>query len=145
MITIICGDRNCIDYTILEKAIDRSGFIITETYSGHAKGSDALGEMWAKANNVPVKLFPAKWNEIKSKNAVIKTRINPWTKKQEKYNVNAGRQRNQEMIDAGAECVIALQPYGETSGTQHTIKLAHKKGIPVYVLERENKDYEYKF
>ena len=59
---------------------------------------------------------------------------------------NAGKDYEPVMLEQyESDAAICLQPYGETSGTQHTIKLARKKGIPVYVQEREDKDYEYKF
>ena len=144
MKVIIAGDRECIDYDLLERSIKESGFDITEIVSGGARGADALGEMWAKKNNVPVKKFPAKWDDIKAKGAVVKVRENPWTHKKEKYNTNAGFTRNSEMI-LYADAVIALQPNGKTPGTQHTIKEAIKKGLSVYVYEKEDKDYEYKF
>jgi hypothetical protein len=141
---IIAGDRTIIDYDLLEKAISKAGFDITEVVSGGAKGGDLLGEMWAKAHNIPVKVFKADWNNIKVKGVKIKERRNPFNGKMEKYNVDAGFARNKLMVEY-ADAAICLQPYGETSGTQHTIKLARKKGIPVYVQEREDKDYEYQF
>src|SRR5687768_5539022 len=118
MRVIIAGDRDCTDLKLVEEAVKESGFKITIVISGGAKGGDKLGEDWAKANKVKVEVKEADWNDLKAKGAVIKT--NTWGKK---YNANAGFARNSEMIEV-ADAVIALQPNGETSGTQDTIKKA---------------------
>ena len=139
MKVIIAGDRECIDYDLLERAIEQSGFEVTEVVSGGARGGDKLGELWAKAHKVPVKVFAADWNNIKAKGAIVK--VNQWKKK---YNANAGFERNQQMADY-AEALIALQPDGPTSGTQDMIKRAKKRGIPIHVYEKQDSEYEYKF
>ncbi|MFC5799093.1 SLOG family protein [Streptomyces formicae] len=48
----------------------------------------------------------------------------------------AGPERNQRMIEAGADLVLAF-PLPEGSGTQHTMKLAAEAGIEVRVIEHE--------
>lgn len=144
MIVIICGSRNFNNYDTVEKAIQQSGFDVSMVYSGHCKGVDLLGEMWAKEHNIPCKIFPAKWNDLKHPNALIKTRENPWTHKKEKYCHNAGNLRNEEMLNAGAEAVIAIQEE-VTPGTQHMIRIAKKKGIPVYIYTKSDDEYEYRF
>ena len=144
MIVIICGSRNFNNYDVVEKAIKKSGFNITTVYSGGAKGADALGEAWAKLNNIPIVQFPAKWNDLKQANAMIKTRENPWTHKKERYCHNAGILRNEEMLNSGAEAVIAIQEE-VTPGTQHMIKIAKQKDIPVYIYQKEDQDYDYQF
>lgn len=139
MRVIIAGDREFDNYDMLEKAILQSGFEITEVVSGGARGADQLGEMWAKAHKIPVKVFEADWNNIKAKGAVVKT--NQWHKK---YNANAGFDRNQQMADY-AEALIALQPDGVTPGTQDMVRRAKKNNIPVYVYEKSASEYEYEF
>jgi hypothetical protein len=110
MRTIIAGSRSCTDYSILEEAIKSCGWTPTIVISGNARGADILGEMWAKNNNVPREIFPAKW-DIHGK--------------------SAGYIRNTEMVE-NAEAVIALWD-GKSRGTQHTINLATKKGLTCYV------------
>lgn len=143
---IICGDRNTDDYSILQEAAKQSGFKITEVVSGGAKGADALGEKYAKDNKIKLKVFKAEWDNLDVEGAKIKERINPWTKKVEKYNASAGFNRNSDMVNY-ADAVIALQPDGDTSGTQDTIKKSKEKGIPVFVFpqEKEKKESKYKF
>jgi len=142
---IICGDRSCTDYSLVEEAVKESGFKIKEVVSGECKGGDKLGEEWANNNGIRIKPFPADWNDLTSKDAVVKERMNPWKKKKEKYNSNAGFSRNSQMVDY-AEAVIALQPNGETGGTSDCIAKARKKGIPVFIWpSEEKKEYDYVF
>ena len=144
MKVIIAGDREMNDINLVETAIEQSGFEITELISGGARGADKMGELWARAHNVPIKVFKAEWDNIKAEGARIKARQNPWTKKMEKYNANAGFQRNEEMATY-AEALIALQPDGPTHGTQDMIKRAKAHGLTIYVYEKADEDYEYQF
>lgn len=74
MRVIIAGDRELEDINMVTKAIEQSGFDITELVSGGARGTDKMGELWARANHVPIKVFQADWNNIKVDGARIKTR-----------------------------------------------------------------------
>jgi hypothetical protein len=123
MKVIIAGDRYCTNYKILERAIKESNFSISEVISGGARGSDTLGECFARNNNIPYKVFHADWDNIQQKQAVVKTRINPWN----------------------ADALIALQPNGNTNGTQHMIKMAKKYNLSIYIYEKSKEDYEYQF
>ena len=142
MKTIIAGDRECDNIDLIELATKESGFEITEIVSGGARGADKCGEIWAKIHDIPVKVFCAEWNNLKQSNANIKTRTNPWNKKKEKYNSNAGFYRNEEMAKY-ADALIALQPQGPTPGTTHMIKMAKKYGLKIYIYE--NREYDYDF
>lgn len=125
---IIAGDRdiNEDDLHLINIAVQQSGFHITTVISGKAQGGDRLGEKWAKLNKIRVQEFPADWKDLTVPGAVIKTgKFGP-------YNAKAGFDRNQDMADA-AEALIALQPNGDSSGTQDMIERARKKGIPVFV------------
>ena len=128
----------------MAQAITESGFKITEVISGDAKGVDKIGEMWAKVNNIPVTKFPAEWNNLKQAGAIIKTRQNPWKKKKEKYNANAGFYRNEEMAKY-SDALIAIQVEGDTPGTQHMIKTAQKYNLKIFVYKKKDEDYEYQF
>lgn len=139
MKTIIAGPRTCEDYEIVLKAIEKSGFEITEVVSGNANGIDKLGERYAQENKLKLKLFPADWNNLKQKGAVIAT--NKWGKK---YNKNSGFFRNEEMRDY-ADALIAIN-IGDTPGTGHMIKIAKEKGLKVFVYEEDNaEDFGYEF
>lgn len=130
MRVIIAGDRDCDDFNFLLEAITQAkkqGIEITEVVSGAAKGGDELGEQWARMHDIPIRQFKPNWNDITVPGAKIKT--NQWGKQ---YNALAGFVRNQEMADYG-EALIALQPNGNTNGTQDMIKRAKEKGIKIYV------------
>lgn len=110
MKTIIAGSRSISLLSDIRRAVDSSGFKITEVVSGGARGADALGEMYANAKGIPVKLFPADWN---------------------KYGKSAGPVRNAQMA-AYAEALIAVWD-GESRGTKNMIEQAKLKGLAVYV------------
>lgn len=114
MRAIIAGSRDINDYALLEKAIDESGFDISEVVSGGANGVDKLGERWARERGIPVKKFPAEWD---------------------KYGRAAGPIRNGEMAqyakqDYGA--LIALTTGGP--GTTNVISHAREAGLKTHVV-----------
>ena len=116
MKTIIAGSRSIKDLKVLEKAIQvqrMSGLgNITEVVCGCATGVDFLGQLWAKANNIPIKQFPADWN---------------------KHGRGAGFIRNIEMAKY-ADVLLAIWD-GESKGTQHMIRTATAQGLEVHVFK----------
>jgi hypothetical protein len=117
MKTIIAGSRGIDDLTIVNDAVQCSGFTITEVVSGTARGVDRLGEEWANINEKPIKRFPAKWDT---------------------HGKSAGVIRNVEMARY-AEALIAIWD-GESRGTKHMIDVARQKGLQVYVYIKDNDD-----
>ena len=139
MKVIIAGGRDFEDYEMVKKAIEQSGFDITEVVSGGAKGADSLGERWAGENGIPITKFPAKWNDLKAPGVAIRT--NRWGKK---YNANAGFDRNGDMAKyVGPEGGLIALPGG--NGTKNMIKLANKHKVRVHVYQLQDEDYEYQF
>jgi len=110
MITIIAGSRSCIEYNEILHAIKECPWRVTKVISGGARGADALGEKWAKRNNIPTEIFYADW---------------------EKYGRRAGYLRNEVMADH-AQALIALWD-GESRGTKHMINIAERKALDVFV------------
>lgn len=125
MKTIIAGSRTISEYSYIKKAIEDSGFNITEIVSGTAMGVDMLGERWADNNAVPISQFPADWKNIDVPNAVIRTN------KYGSYNAIAGHQRNAEM-GKYADALIAVWD-GNSKGTLNMIKFMQKQGKPVFI------------
>lgn len=111
MKVIIAGSRNIDSYAVVDDAINQSGFDITEVISGKARGVDSLGEVWADNNNIPVKDFPADWDNEE----------------------DAGFARNDRMGDYG-DALIAIR-LGDSSGTSHMIRSATKRGLRVFVYQ----------
>lgn len=110
MKVIIAGGRDFTNYALVEEAIKRSAFEITQVVSGNAKGVDTLGEVWALANNVPVEAFPADWAT---------------------HGRAAGPIRNREMADY-ADALIAIWD-GESKGTANMIMQARNKKLNVFI------------
>jgi len=110
MRVIIAGSRNIVNYDIVEEAIEKSKFTISEVVSGAAKGVDTLGEEWAENNKKYCKRFPADWDT---------------------YGKSAGIIRNVHMADY-ADALIAVWN-GSSRGTQHMIKTAKDRNLKVFV------------
>jgi len=120
MKTIIAGSRTITPEQFADIATKHiNPKDVTEVVSGTARGADQLGEFWADLHNIPVKRFPAKWNE---------------------FGKSAGYRRNAEMAQY-ADALIAIWD-GESKGTQHMINLARKEGLMIYVYSPENKQQE---
>lgn len=118
MKTIIAGSRRITDYEIIKESIKESPYSISEIVSGGARGVDKLGEKWAWENNIPIRQFPAEWNNGKK----------------------AGFLKNAEMGDY-ADTLIAIWD-GKSNGTKHMIDYATKKCLNVFVKIIEFKTSE---
>lgn len=110
MKVIIAGSRTINSYESVCQAIRNSQFDITEVVSGTARGVDQMGERWAAENNIPVKRFPANWNE---------------------YGKKAGYLRNKEMAEYAQSAIILWDC--ESKGTRHMIQLARRYGLTVFI------------
>lgn len=145
MKVIIAGSRSVNDSDLVDKVVleglEALAIGVTEVVSGGAKGADKLGELWAKQNDIPVKQFIPEWDNIKAEGAKVKERVNPWTKKKEKYNCLAGFTRNQQMAEY-ADALIAIDM--GTNGTADMIERMKKEGKPVYVYPPTGEE-EYDF
>lgn len=114
---IIAGSRSCPeDSTILKDKINKILFNIdcydAEIVSGTCKGTDILGENYAKDNNLPIKQFPADWD---------------------KHGKKAGYIRNKEMAEYATHLISLWD--GESKGTKMMIDLAKRNGLKVRVIE----------
>lgn len=79
----------------------------SEIISGGAKGADKFGEEAAKTLDIPIRQFPAKWNDFGRK---------------------AGMMRNKQMAEYADACI--LLPGGV--GTANMKKEALNRGLIVY-------------
>lgn len=115
MRVIVAGSRGIDSYDLTVRAIEQSGFVITELVSGDASaGADRHGPVWADQNGVLVTRFPAKW---------------------EKQGRAAGKIRNSKMAKYAAEVqggLVALWD-GKSAGTRDMIAKARYRGLKVYV------------
>lgn len=79
-------------------------------YSGKARGIDTFGEQWAKERDIPVRGFPAQWNE---------------------FGKGAGFIRNVEMAEAATHLLAVWD--GESRGTKHMIDTMVRMGKKVWI------------
>ena len=110
MKVIIAGSRGAKEYKDILKAIQESGFEITEIISGGALGVDRLGEKYAIEHSIPFQRFLPDWKRFKR---------------------GAGMVRNAEMAK-NADALIAVWD-GTSKGTKNMIKTATNYGLKVYV------------
>lgn len=115
MRTIIVGSRTILDVKKVYRAVADSDFNVTEVVSGCAKGVDLLGEEFAINMGIPIKKFPADWDN---------------------YGKSAGYIRNLAMAEY-ADALVAIWD-GESKGTKHMIDIATKLGLKVYVYTTKN-------
>lgn len=114
---IIAGSRNFSDYRLLKDKCLKilSKKIMTDNVvviSGGARGTDVLGERFAKELGLQLLVFPADWV---------------------KYGKSAGYKRNLIMSE-NADALIAFWN-GESLGTQHMIDIMIKSNKPYRVIQ----------
>jgi hypothetical protein len=105
---IIAGSRDINDVQLVERAIQESGFVITEVVCGMARGVDTIGRLWAERNKIHVAHFPADWN---------------------RFGKRAGHLRNAEMADY-AEALICI--HHDSPGSLDMVQLARARGLKIY-------------
>ncbi len=115
---IIAGSRNFNNKELLYKKVDE---ILTtvhddiEIVTGHCRGADMLGELYAINHNINFITFPALWGV---------------------YGKSAGYIRNYNMAKyAGKNGILIAFPIGESKGTRMMIKIAKQIGMKVYIIE----------
>ncbi|MGY5127376.1 DUF2493 domain-containing protein [Streptomyces nigrescens] len=94
---------------------------------GAADGADTLADLWARGQGLDVETHPADWDHCgpDCPPGHLKTRARGG-----EYCPTAGPRRNQRMVDAGADLVVAF-PLGRSTGTRDCMRRAEKAGLPV--------------
>lgn len=136
---LVCGGRKYNDREALFLALDGivSDFYLPTPHgedlprgfdlrivNGGASGADKLATEWAKSRCWTFKEYPAQWDDIEVKGAVIRTR--PGGKK---YNVLAGHWRNRKMLNEEKIDLVLAAPGG--TGTANMCRIAEEAGIEV--------------
>lgn len=122
MRVLVCGGRNFTDYEALAIALGMAHLIrgpFTEVIHGGAKGADALAGQWARAKNVPVRVYHADWR---------------------RYGDKAGTIRNAMMLKDGKPTRVIAFPGG--AGTADMIAKAKAARIPVWEVKMKTRKIE---
>lgn len=126
MRVIIAGSRNLFwnekVFEFINKTIIENNISVDEVVSGKAQGVDALGELWAKDNNIVVKDFPANWDL---------------------YGKSAGFRRNTEM--SAYSDILILVRLDASIGSTHMLEIAKKDGLLTYVLDLKQEEVPTQF
>lgn len=119
MRVIVCGsrrwnDRQAISSRLADLVCDHPGEEIT-IVEGDGGNADKMAGQEALKGGLLVEPHPADWK---------------------RHGKSAGYVRNAEMVELGADLVIAFWD-GRSKGTQHTMDLARAAGIPVDVIREK--------
>lgn len=110
---IVAGSRSYEEmdrvFTYLDRAHEQTPF--TEIVSGLARGPDMYGKWWAESRGIPVKEFPADWDNLGRK---------------------AGPLRNIQMGDYADALIAFLKK--DSKGTKHMIQYMTSLNKPVKVI-----------
>jgi predicted Rossmann fold nucleotide-binding protein DprA/Smf involved in DNA uptake len=106
----VVGSRGFADAELLARELRRYD-AIAEIISGGARGVDALAAAYARANNIPLRVFEADWVT---------------------HGNSAGIRRNREIV-AYADEILAIWD-GQSPGTRFTIRHAIESGKPVTAI-----------
>lgn len=120
---IIAGGRDIKDKRALWDVIQALDFDIEEVVSGGAAGADAMGEAYARWAEIPVKKFPAEWDNFNLPGAVKKRG------KHGDYNATAGFFRNEEMAQY-ADVLILIWD-GKSRGSMNMMEQAEFYGLRI--------------
>lgn len=116
---IVAGGRDFDNYILLSETLDavleRCTVSKVQIVSGCCRGTDTLGERYAKEHGIPVVRFPADWPA---------------------YGKAAGPIRNRKMAEYAAECDGMLVAFwdGKSRGTASMVRLAEKYGLQIKTI-----------
>jgi len=111
MKVIVAGSRYFSDREVIEKAIDLSGFKITQIVHGGARGVDTVAGDIANDRKLELVVCDADWVA---------------------FGRSAGFRRNETMA-VHADALVAVWD-GKSPGTRHMIQQMRKRNKPVYIF-----------
>lgn len=111
---LITGSRNLTDHTLVERVLAHytngiPAHTVTVVSGGCPSGADRFAEQYARQHGFRVEVHPADWNA---------------------HGRAAGPKRNQQMVDLGADVVLAF-PLPGSRGTAHCMAAARRAGLTV--------------
>lgn len=118
VIVVVAGSRDVQDEEFIFASLDSmrslftaNGLRIKEVVSGGARGPDKLGERWALARNIELRVMPADWDRLGKKAGVV---------------------RNAQMADYADAAIIFWD--GESRGTANMISNMKMRDKPCHVI-----------
>ncbi len=122
MKVIIFGSRTMpfSAFPLIDLAVQKSGYQVTEVVCGMAKGADTLGGKWAYDRGIPIAHFPADWENLGKR---------------------AGNARNKQMgdyCDAGIGFIWA-----GSRGSEHMRNYLEYLGKPHFIVYNGELDYAF--
>ena len=109
---IVAGGRDFNNIQVACQCIDKHVSKNDTIISGHARGADIIGELYASRNSIDLEIYPADWDT---------------------YGKRAGYIRNAKMADV-ADKLIAFWDK-KSHGTKNMIEQAIKKKLDVIVYD----------
>lgn len=122
---IVCGGRNFKDkdhiFDVLDNLHEEIG--VELIIEGGASGADQLARWWAEKRGVAFQTYEADWSDLNAPGAVPREGLRGW------YNVRAGFDRNQRMLNEGKPDRVVTFEGG--AGTADMVNKAEAAGIEV--------------
>jgi len=142
---IIAGSRNFDNYKFLKlhcikilRELKDLGYNISpnniEIISGAACGVDLLGAQFADEVGLKCNLFPADWDNLKTKPCKIAYN------KGKKYNLLAGYNRNKEMAryaNEDKDAILISFWDGKSKSTKNMIEVAKEFNLKIFMIKIE--------
>ncbi len=125
MKVLVCGGRKYTDFRKVCDTLDKlhAKNPISLIVEGGAKGADTMARSWGGFHRVPVRTFPADWDN---------------------HGLAAGPIRNGQMLDEGKpDLVVAFPTNGklsESKDTANMVKQARAKKIKTIVITTEKRN-----
>lgn len=120
---LITGSRNFDNFKLMKYILNffKEEKEVTLIH-GNCRGADKIAGYIGKSLGFNIEAHPADWN---------------------RYGKKAGPIRNTEMVDSGADLVLAF-PIGNSYGTKDCIRKAEQRGIPIVEVTNTNMEDLYK-
>lgn len=107
-------------FPLIDQAVKKSGYNVTEVVCGLAKGADQFGGKWALQNGIPVARFPADWENLGKR---------------------AGPARNKQMGDYCDAGIGFIWP--GSRGSEHMRNYLEYLGKPNFIVYNGELDYAF--
>ncbi|MFJ8727729.1 DUF2493 domain-containing protein [Streptomyces sp. NPDC093269] len=141
---LVTGSRTWADRQAIADALLDAWHDATQTISPDVRfivvhgdcpqGADRIAKQWAMDNGLAHEPHPADWSAPCTDACSPNASHRKTSRRHGDYCPMAGHNRNQRMVDRGADLVLAFHR-NNSSGTADCIRRARRAGIPVHIVE----------